>query len=47
MITIENNKISIDGIETNNAELIGFALLDFVQTQTDLIIFEDEHGKRI
>ena len=41
MITIQNNKIFINGIETKNAELIGFAFLDFVETQTDLIIFED------
>ena len=47
MITIHNNKILIDGKETKNAELIGFALLDFVETHTDLIIFEDEQGKRI
>ena len=41
MITIQDNKIIIDGKETKNAELIGFAILDFVETQTDLIIFED------
>ena len=42
MITIEADKIFIDGKETKNAELIGFAILDFVQTNTELIIFEDE-----
>ena len=46
MITIQNNKILIDGKETKNAELIGFAMLDYVETHTDLIIFEDENGKR-
>jgi hypothetical protein len=42
MITIENNKILIDGIETKNAELIGCAMLDYVESHTELIIFEDE-----
>ncbi len=42
MILIENNKILVDGVETNNPELIGFALLDYVETNTGVIIFEDE-----
>ena len=41
MITIHDNKILIDGIETTNAELIGCAFLDYVETHTDVIIFED------
>ena len=42
MIVIENNKILVDGVETNNAELIGYAMLDYIETNTGLIIFEDE-----
>lgn len=42
MITIEGCKILIDGKETKNAELIGYAFLDYVETHTELIIFEDE-----
>ena len=47
MITIQDSIIFIDGTETKNAELIGFALLDYVQSHTELIIFEDEQGERI
>jgi len=42
MITIKNNRITIDGKEQTNAEIIGCAILDFTQNNTDLIIFEDE-----
>ena len=41
MITIQNNKVIVNGVETRNAEIIGFAILDYVETNTDLIIFED------
>ena len=42
MIVIENNKILIDGVETKNATLIGFSLLDYAENNTGVIIFDDE-----
>ena len=42
MIVIQDNKILIDGIETKNAELIGFSLLGYAENNTGVIIFEDE-----
>lgn len=33
MLEIVNNRIFVDGVETNNAELIGWALIDFAQSQ--------------
>jgi hypothetical protein len=42
MITIENNRILIDGKETSNTDLIGCAFLDYAETYSGLIIFEDE-----
>lgn len=33
MLEIVNNRVFVDGVETCNPELIGWALLDFAQTQ--------------
>lgn len=33
MIEIVNNRIFVDGVETTNPELIGYALIDFAQSQ--------------
>lgn len=33
MLEIVNNRIFVDGVETNNPELIGWALIDFAQSQ--------------
>ena len=40
MITIEGNKILIDGQVSTSAEVVGNAILNYVRTNTDLIIFE-------
>ena len=41
MVTIQNNKVYVNGVETKNAEIIGLAILDYTYTHTELIIFED------
>lgn len=46
MITIAQNKILIDGVETNNAELIGLCLLDFCETIKGQIIIYSESDDR-
>ena len=43
MIVIENNKILVDGVETKNAELIGYAMLDYIETNVGVIIFDEEY----
>jgi hypothetical protein len=45
MLEIVNNRIFVDGVETNNPELIGWALIDFAQSQDKdgiKIVFKDQ-----
>lgn len=45
MLEIVNNRIFVDGVETTNAELIGWALIDFAQSQEQdgmKIVFKDQ-----
>ena len=45
VIEIVNNRIFIDGVETNNPELIGWAVIDFAQSQEKdgmKIVFKDQ-----
>jgi hypothetical protein len=45
MLEIVNNRIFVDGVETNNPELIGWALIDFAQSQEKdgmKIVFKDQ-----
>lgn len=56
MILIKNGKFFIEGVETDNSELIGLALKDFVESnlsnqeeiyQVDIRYMDDSHFKDV